>query len=259
MKVQNDTYKQHFVFDLDETLIDARDFSSETIARVVTKIDPDINPQNVIDLHDKYAGSTIRDHYRRMIKEFGLMTSVERMLLLDQKIQKDESYRASLFEGVIDILDFLKNRGKTLHICTNRSKDTLEAFLKKTRISGYFETIISCVDEGYKKPDPKCLLDLISSQKLKKEELIYFGDSEIDRDFAKNADIDFVIFDQYLNDKRIFKKLINLFLEESVNKKKTPPFVLLLFSSFGHSILKLTNKFRGKQVTLFPKQAIDLS
>jgi FMN phosphatase YigB (HAD superfamily) len=73
--------------------------------------------------------------------------------------------------------------------------------------------VISCIDKGTKKPDPTCLLELIKQSGEKKEAFIYFGDSEIDYMFAKNAGIEYIIFDQYLNGKNLFKNLIALFLE----------------------------------------------
>ena len=84
-------------------------------------------------------------------------------------------------------------------------------------IEQYFDEIISCVDQGHKKPDPTCILDLIEKTGAKKEEFIYFGDSIVDTELARNAGIEHIVFDQYLNDKNIFKKLVNMFLEEKIN------------------------------------------
>ncbi len=46
---------------------------------------------------------------------------------------------------------------------------------------------------------------------------VYFGDSEVDSQFAQNANIDHIIFDQYMNNKNLFKKLVNMFLEKQIN------------------------------------------
>lgn len=227
--------KQHFVFDLDETLVDSREFCGETIARVIKHYHPDNASNQVKMLHDMYGGAAIVDHYKRMIQKFGLTTGIETLLELDAKIQKEEVERMQLFDGVVEILQFLRKRNKCLHILTNRKKDTLIPILKSTRISKYFDNITSCVDEGYKKPDSKCLNDLIKSSGCEKDEFIYFGDTAIDKEFANNANIDFVIFDQYLNDKNIFKKLINLFIQEDSDTHKTPP--LKRFTILKRSII----------------------
>lgn len=144
-------------------------------------------------------------------------SDIEKLLEEDKRIQMTECGRMKSFDGVTEILDFLKSNGKHLHICTNRTKQTLVPILEQNGVIDYFDTIISCVDEGYKKPDPKCLHDIIEASGDSADDFIYFGDSEVDRDFAENSGIEYIIFDQYLNNKDLFKKLLNMFLEEKIN------------------------------------------
>lgn len=139
------------------------------------------------------------------------------MLAMDKQIQTEDIEKLKIFDGVVDIFEFLKSQGKKVYMCTNRMESLLRLAMKHNDIEKYFDKVISCVDMGFKKPDPKCLLDLIEESGAKKEEFIYFGDSVVDSNFAKNAGIEYLIFDQYLNDKNIFKKLINMFLEEKIN------------------------------------------
>ena len=98
-------------------------------------------------------------------------------------------------------------------MCTNRKSDSLKRILEHNNLIYYFDNVISCIDSGHKKPDSKCLLDLFERVGESKEKFIYFGDSEIDYLFVKNAGIEHIIFDQYLNGKNLFKKLIDLFIE----------------------------------------------
>ncbi len=216
MKTKNQ-YKKHFVFDLDDTLIDGRGFCGESMVRAIQKLEPDINDKLIITLHETYRGATIVDLYKTAIKELGLKSKLEDLLKLDAHIQTSEYKEIRIFDGVIDILEFLRGQDKTLHVCTNRLGETLLPILKENKIHNYFDNVISCVDEGHKKPDPKCLNDLITKIGDPKNDFIYFGDSEIDCKFARNSGIDFIIFDQYLNEKNLFKKLINLFLENKIN------------------------------------------
>jgi len=93
--------------------------------------------------------------------------------------------------------------------------------LKYNHIDSYFDTVTSCIDEGYKKPDPTCLNRLMAQYEDDRSEFIYFGDSEVDRQFAKNSGIDFIVFDQYLNDKTLFIKLIDLFVGKNEHSQTT--------------------------------------
>ncbi|HVX92601.1 MAG TPA: HAD family hydrolase [Candidatus Dojkabacteria bacterium] len=213
--------KNHFVFDLDDTLVDGRQFCGETIAKVITHFEPNVDFDRVVQLHEDSRGLIIKDLYPLIITELGLseklIPKLDEMLAMDKEIQIKDIKQIQIFDGVREILDFLKGNGKKLYMCTNRLKSLLIPILDENNLTSYFEEIISCVDEGYKKPDPTCLNKIISKSEASKDEFIYFGDSEVDSQFAKNAGIEHIIFDQYLNDKNLFKKLINLFLENKIN------------------------------------------
>lgn len=208
------SFKQAFVFDIDDTLVDGRQFCGETIARVITKHFPKADFDAIVKLHEEIRGRTIEDLYVDILKELNLKADVTELLAEDHRIQIENISKMRIFDGVVDILEFLKSNDKKLYVCTNRSRDLLVEMLKANKILPYFDEIISCVDAGYKKPNPYCLVDLVKRSGIPAERFIYFGDSEIDSQFAQNAEIEHIIFDQYLNNKAIFKKLVDMFLEK---------------------------------------------
>lgn len=211
------SFKNAFVFDLDDTIVDGRQFCGETIARVITNVDPSINFDEVVQIHESIRGMAIEDLYLHILRKLNLKADVHQLLKHDHYIQEENIDKMALFDGVIDILEFLKRNHKKLYICTNRSKDLMNKVFKAHHILPYFDEVISCVDAGYKKPNPYCLIELIKRSNIPSQEFIYFGDSEIDSQFAQNANIDNIIFDQYLNNKNLFKKLVNMFLENQIN------------------------------------------
>ncbi len=215
------SFKNYFVFDLDDTLVDGRQFCGETIARVITHFEPEADFYRIVKLHEESHGLVIIDLYENILRDLGLhsklSSKIDEMLAMDKQIQTEDIDKLKIFDGVIEIFEFLKSQNKKIYMCTNRMESLLRLALKHNDIEKYFDKVISCVDRGFKKPDPTCLLELIDEAKAEKEEFIYFGDSIVDSDFARNAGIEYMIFDQYLNDKNIFKKLINMFLEEKIN------------------------------------------
>ena len=74
------------------------------------------------------------------------------------------------------------------------------------------KSAISCTDAGHEKPDPYCLNKIIAESGKAKSEFIYFGDSKTDYEFAKAAGIDFLIVDHYLNEKKFYKMMLELFV-----------------------------------------------
>jgi len=211
------SFKNAFVFDLDDTLVDGRQICGETIARVITETNPAVDFNYVYQLHDSSRGMTIEDLYRFIVKKLDIKADIPALLEKDQLIQKQNIGRMKTFEGVVEILDFLKSNNKKVFLCTNRNRKLLLSVLKENKLLPYFDEVVSCVDAGYKKPNPYCLIDIIKRSGLSIDEFIYFGDSEIDSQFAQNAGIEHIIFDQYMNNKNLFKKLVNMFLENQIS------------------------------------------
>jgi phosphoglycolate phosphatase len=212
--------KGAFVFDLDDTLVDGRQFCGETIARVITSVEPSVDFDLVCELHDSIKGMAIEDLYTFILKKVNVKADIKELMKNDHVIQQENMDKLQIFDGVVEILEFLKATGKKLYVCTNRTKGLMLNVLNANNILPYFDEVVSCVDAGYKKPNPYCLIDIINRSGIPASEFIYFGDSEVDSQFAQNANIEHIIFDQYMNNKNLFKKLVNMFLDRRINGEK---------------------------------------
>lgn len=204
--------KKVIVFDLDDTLVNGQAFCGEVMVRTITKYHNNINRNDILDHHESIRGRTILDLYQSAKIKFGLSTSVDELLKADLEITLNECNLIKPFEGVKETLSILKAMGKKLFVCTNRKSDSLNAILKENKLFEYFDDVISCVEAGHEKPDPKCLNDLINRLNLPKSNFLYFGDSEKDFEFAQNAGVDHLIIDQYLNNGKLFQNLNSSFL-----------------------------------------------
>ncbi len=211
---QKSEIKKVFVFDLDDTLVDGRKFCGETIARAITAQVPSADFDLICQIHDAIRGMAIDDLYITILKDLNIKADLKKLLAYDKLIQQESIYKMKLFDGVVEMLDFLKTSGKQLYICTNRSKVLLDRVLEENKVAHFFDDVISCLDAGYKKPNPYCLTNLIQKTGIPSSQFIYFGDSEVDSQFAQNAGIEHIIFDQYMNNNNLFQKLVNMFLEK---------------------------------------------
>jgi phosphoglycolate phosphatase-like HAD superfamily hydrolase len=209
MKLQNS--KKHFVFDFDDTLVDSGKFCGEVIVNVILSKKPNIHRDIVHSFQYTHRGLTIKDLYKRAIVEFKLEDSLEVLLTEDIALQEQAIGLIEPFDGLVELLEHLKLKDKQLHICTNRTTKTLLPILEHTNLKKYFSSITSCADLGVSKPNPSALFGLIDQSGDHKDDFMYFGDSDVDSVFAKNVGVDFLIFDHYLNDKRLFRNLFNLF------------------------------------------------
>ncbi|MBZ7953348.1 MULTISPECIES: HAD family hydrolase [Campylobacter] len=92
-----------------------------------------------------------------------------------------------LFEGVMDLLKFLKSKNCFLAIATNAPQSSLTSILKKHEIIPYFDKILGVSVGIEPKPSPQMLQLLMDEAPYQTS--IFIGDSQKDKECAKNAKI----------------------------------------------------------------------
>lgn len=93
------------------------------------------------------------------------------------------------YPGVITLLKQLKNNGVTLAIASNKYQQGTEELVQH-----YFPEITFAAVLGQRegipvKPNPTIVEEILQITKIEKEACIYIGDSPIDMQTAKNADV----------------------------------------------------------------------
>ncbi|WKZ29995.1 MAG: HAD hydrolase-like protein [Candidatus Dojkabacteria bacterium] len=203
--------KTHFIFDLDDTLTNSYEFNQQMFVETFLPHISDIDEQYVRDVHFRSRGKSMHLQFEEIVSKLNLKLDPEQLVKENEELHIKNVDRIGSFESVEELLKMFKANNKLVSLCTNRQYGSLRRILDNNNLTHYFENIISCLDEGYEKPDPKCLLDIVNKYDLPKDNYLYFGDSKTDHDFAKNAGIDFVIIDQYLNQKKFFKVILQAF------------------------------------------------
>ena len=79
----------------------------------------------------------------------------------------------------------------TLAVATNRSGSTY-AILEHFDLARYFRTVVTCQDVTRPKPDPEMLLLAAARIGAARDEVLYVGDSELDRRAAEAAGMFFL-------------------------------------------------------------------
>lgn len=104
-----------------------------------------------------------------------------------------------LFEGAIELLDYLKPKYK-LHIITNGFANVQDKKISNALLSGYFTTITNSELAGCKKPNSIIFDYAVKAAQTSKENCIMIGDClDADVNGALNAGIDAIFF----NDKKV--------------------------------------------------------
>jgi len=119
-----------------------------------------------------------------------------------ENIQENEPIEETIFFINNKVLFGVKNNTK-LAIFSLNTRATIIRSLKLANILDKFDFFVGREDVRKWKPDPEGLLKIKNNFKVKKEEMIYFGDLEKDILAGKNAGIEaYLIYDliNYIND-----------------------------------------------------------
>ena len=128
--------------------------------------------------------------------------------------------------GVIEFLEWAKNKKISMAVCTNKQERLAIDLLKKLDMSKYFEYIAGADTFEFNKPDPRHLTNVVEIIGGDLKKTIMVGDSEVDANSAHNAKLPFVLVkdgytekneneikhDELINDFVGFEKIIEKYL-----------------------------------------------
>lgn len=176
---------KNFIFDVDRTLVDSYKPELETLKEalsIVTKkeySDAVMNKLTILPT-DKFFRSLGIDPESKTMTEINYYWG----LLLEQR-------KISFFEGIKELLLEMKEKGFFLGIVTSRTKEELNEIEDLLKYINLFNIVITSDMVTNAKPNPESLNIIINEFNLRREETIYIGDSNSDKEAAKNANISF--------------------------------------------------------------------
>lgn len=93
---------------------------------------------------------------------------------------------------LVEFLQFLRPRFGTA-VATNRTTTTRAVF-EYHRLKNFFDIIVSAQDVARPKPDPEAFWKICRYFDIAPAEALYFGDSTVDQEFARNCGVKLVAF-----------------------------------------------------------------
>ncbi|MBS6180852.1 HAD family hydrolase [[Clostridium] innocuum] len=97
----------------------------------------------------------------------------------------------AMFTGMQEVLNTLRDQGYTLGIVTSRDWKEYRAYFSSPSFDALFACIICKEDTKLHKPDPEPLLAYLRKMNAAKEDSIYIGDMDTDRECAVRAGVSF--------------------------------------------------------------------
>ncbi len=96
------------------------------------------------------------------------------------------------YDGIKDAIDTIKEKGIQVAVCTNKVQASAIGILDYFFGENYFDAIIGQVDGVPTKPDPAMPRRALDALGCTAQEAVYFGDTSVDMQTAKNAGIEAV-------------------------------------------------------------------
>lgn len=121
----------------------------------------------------------------------------------------------SVFEGVVDTLEYLINEGYDLAICTNKPRKLTEKVLMETGLERYFACLVAGGDMPTSKPDVRNLNFCLEYFDVDASDAILLGDSVVDQTMAHAAGVPFMFFQGGYDD-GVDRELIQLSIDQHI-------------------------------------------
>jgi len=112
---------------------------------------------------------------------------------------------ATLHDGVVDVLEYLKGRGVRLAVFTGKGRTTATITLDAFGIAGYFDRVVSGSDVTHHKPHPEGINTVIGDFGLDAASVLMVGDalSDVKASRAAGVRIAAALWDSYDRERMI--------------------------------------------------------
>ena len=221
MTIQN---KKLFIFDLDGTLVDTAPDFKNSINYMLNELN---ESEVALEEIRNWVGYGARELIRRTVVDKNIPHDeqrIEEMLkifLLHYTHNIDDD--SVLFNNVRNVLEFLKDNGIKLAVCTNKMERLSNILLEKLNVLHMFDYLVGGDSLSKNKPDPFPLLNICEKLNTEISDSIMIGDSLTDLNAGKGAGMPVVLVSYgYTDNKDIYNEadlVINDFsqLKELVN------------------------------------------
>lgn len=188
---------KNYVFDLYGTLIDINtdEWSDDIWKKMAVLYGYKGANYTYDELHDEYGRlvekekkSAHRRHkdysvidikiekvFKKLFNQKGVKVTKAQVMFIAEAFRCYSTKYIKLYDGVIDLLDTLKEKGKKIYLLSNAQRSFTENELNMLGLTKYFDGICISSDEECSKPDTNYYKILFERYSLEKSESIMIG------------------------------------------------------------------------------------
>lgn len=175
------------IFDLDGTLTDTLEgiahFANTALIANGLKDFP-------TERYKLFVGNGRTKLIERILDEQGALTDAnfnKVCMDYDAGYEADPIYKTKAYDGIVELLAELKQRGILLCVCSNKPDNVVQDVVDAVFLRDTFEYVYGIKEGMAVKPDPKCAVDIAKKLGADVKDCVFIGDTNIDIHTAKNA------------------------------------------------------------------------
>lgn len=177
------------IFDLDGTLVNSIDDLGLATDYVLKQYGKE--PKWTTDDYRIFVGNGAKKLVERAFEHKLSPAELEKAYeMFKEKYNEILLDHAHLYDGIKEQLDILKQKGIKIAVVTNKPHKSAVKMVETLFGKDYFDLITGSKDDTPRKPNPTTTKQTLQKLGCKAGEAIFFGDSDVDIETAKNADIE---------------------------------------------------------------------
>ncbi len=174
------------LFDLDGTLLDTLEDLKDSVNFVMRRYR---FPEHSLEEIRFAVGNGIRKLMERTVPE-GTKAELVDAAFVDFKIHYKANCKNKTrpYAGMRELLEKLKKDGYKLAVISNKNHEAVQEIIPYY-FGDVFDLAVGAMENMEKKPAPASTQYVLHSLSVTKEKALYIGDSQVDVETAKNADV----------------------------------------------------------------------
>lgn len=173
------------IFDLDGTLVDSLDDLANTCNLILEKYQL---PRHPLASYRKFVGDGVDMLMTRMLPTTHVHLQQEARELFDTIYPNHCLDYTTMYSGIKELIDSLYSNKIYLAVVTNKP-DAIAKKMVTSLFGSKFIYVYGNSSNYPRKPDPYLVNQVIRDLQVKKEEVLYIGDSDVDMLTGKNAGV----------------------------------------------------------------------
>ncbi len=177
------------IYDCDGVLFDSLDANGRLYNDLCAAMGrPAVKPEEMKYLHSHTALESVHHLFQTDRK------AEERALeVLKQLDLRNYVVYLKMEPHLMETLQVLKERGVFRAMNTNRTT-SVPALMERFNLRPHFDMVVSALDVKHSKPHPESVEKILRTLGVNKEEVLFVGDSDVDKETAESSGVAFVAY-----------------------------------------------------------------